>query len=136
MASGDKLISVTDSKLDFGDYALAAKAKKPDFEFDGDIYKVKTYKEITKLEKNELLVYESVPGTKVMGFEQDAEETTFQVEGYEDTQITLELEAETEYEIFIDGESIGKMATNLGGKLVLSVELGDGSSKAIKVVKA
>ena len=50
-------------KLSFGDYTLAAKAKLDNFEKDGDIYKVKTFKEITKLERNGLFVYESVPGT-------------------------------------------------------------------------
>ena len=29
----------------------------------GDLYKVKTFKEITKLERNGMFVYESVPGT-------------------------------------------------------------------------
>ena len=31
-------------KLSFGDYTLAAKAKLDNFEKDGDIYKVKTFK--------------------------------------------------------------------------------------------
>ena len=39
--------------------------------------------------------------------------------------MTLELEEETEYEISVDGVSAGKMKTNLGGKLTVSVELGD-----------
>ena len=36
----------------FGDYTLASKTKLDGFEFQGDLYKVKTFKEITKLEKN------------------------------------------------------------------------------------
>ena len=40
-------------------------------------------------------------------------------------QITVELEDESEYDITIDGADAGKMKTNLGGKLSLSVELGD-----------
>ena len=52
---------------------------------------------------------------------------SFTVEGSEDAQITVGLQDETEYEVFINNESIGKMRTNLGGKLNLSVELsGDG----------
>lgn len=35
---------------------------------DGDLYKVKTFKEITKLERNGMFVYESVPGTAVTDF--------------------------------------------------------------------
>lgn len=135
MSSEEMLISVSDGKLDFGDYSLFTKAKKPDFEFNGDIYKVKTYRDITKLERNELFVYESVPGTKVTGFCEDGQEVVFCVEGYEDTQITLELEAGTEYDVFIDNTNIGRMKTNLGGKLVLSVELGI-TAKEVRVVKA
>lgn len=108
-------------KLSFGDYTLAAKAKLDNFEKDGDIYKVKTFKEITKLERNGLFVYESVPGTAVMDFEETADTVTFTVEGPEDAQITLGLEEETEYEIDIAGAVAGTMKTNLGGKLSLSV---------------
>ena len=50
---------------------------------------------------------------------------TFQVEGPEDAQITVELEDESEYDITIDGADAGKMKTNLGGKLSLSVFIGD-----------
>ena len=52
---------------------------------------------------------------------------------YEDAQITLELAEETEYEISINGKSAGTMKTNLGGKLSLSVELGDVDAVEIKV---
>ena len=50
-----------DGTLSFGDYTLPTKTKKDNFEFEGDIYKVKTFAEITKLEKNGMFVYESVP---------------------------------------------------------------------------
>ena len=36
----------------------------------------------------------------------------------------------------IDGESAGKMATNMGGKLVLSVEFEAGKEVSVNVVKA
>ena len=121
----EELIRVeNENGLSFGDYTLNAKKKVSDFEFHGDMYKVKTYRDITKLEKNELFVYESVPGTSVFDFEETDVRTEFEVEGFEDTQITLELEAEQEYEVFVDDVNIGRMTTNLGGKLVLSVELG------------
>ena len=42
----------TDGTLSFGDYTLDSKTKLDGFDFQGDIYKVKTFKEITKLEKN------------------------------------------------------------------------------------
>ena len=77
------------------------------------------------MEKNGLFVYESVPGTAVSNFAQNENSTSFSVEGAEDAQITLELEEEAEYEISKNGESAGVMKTNLGGKLSISVELGD-----------
>ena len=135
MAVVEELIRVeNENDLSFGDYTLNAKKKVSDFEFHGDMYKVKTYRDITKLEKNELFVYESVPGTSVFDFEETDARTEFEVEGFEDTQITLELEAEQEYEVFVDDVNIGRMTTNLGGKLVLSVELGS-TQKHVKIVK-
>ena len=44
-----------DGTLSFGDYTLPTKTKKDNFEFEGDIYKVKTFAEITKLEKRPML---------------------------------------------------------------------------------
>jgi len=116
-----------DGTLGFGDYTLAEKSKVNDFEFDGDLYKVKTFCEMTKLERNGMFVYESVPGTSVTGFQATEAAVAFQVEGPEDAQITLELEAGTEYNITINAAQAGVMKTNLGGKLSISVEL-DGSS--------
>ena len=135
MAVVEELIRVeNENGLSFGDYTLNAKKKVSDFEFHGDMYKVKTYRDITKREKNELFVYESVPGTSVFDFEETDVRTEFEVEGFEDTQITLELEAEQEYEVFVDDVNIGRMTTNLGGKLVLSVELGS-TQKHVKIVR-
>ncbi len=57
-----------DGTISFGNYELDQKAKLSDYEYNGDLYKVKTFKEITKLERNGMLVYESVPGTAVTGF--------------------------------------------------------------------
>ncbi|ROR26440.1 hypothetical protein EDD66_108163 [Mobilisporobacter senegalensis] len=122
--------------LSFGNYSLEKKSKVSDFEHNGDLYKVKTFKEITKLEKNGMFVYESVPGTSVFNLDITDKEVSFVVEGPEDTQVTLELEAEKEYKIFINDTNIGKMKTNLGGKLVLSVELSTERKSKIKVIKA
>ena len=111
--------------ISFGDYELAQKSKLSDYQHQGDMYKVKTFKEITKLERNGMFVYESVPGTAVFNLTQSEAQMDFHVEGPEDAQITVELEDESEYDITIDGADAGKMKTNLGGKLSLSVELGD-----------
>ena len=54
-----------DGGISFGNYELEEKTKRSDFEFEGNVYKVKTFSGITRLERNELFVYESVPGTAV-----------------------------------------------------------------------
>ena len=82
------LRSEEDGTISFGDYTLSTKAKLDNFEHQGDLYKVKTCQEITKLERNG-----------------------------------------AEYDIVIDGADAGRMKTNLGGKLSLSVELGDAPVK-------
>ena len=122
--------------LSFGDYTLAQKAKKGDIQFEGDIYKIKTFNEITKLEKNGMFVYESVPGTAVHGFRSSEEDVSFIVEGTETSSITLELEPETDYKIHIDDIYVGKNKTNLGGKLSISVDLEPGSNVKIDARKA
>ena len=103
-----------DGTISFGDYELGKKSKLSDYEHQGDMYKVKTFSEITKLEKNGTFVYESVPGTAVFNMLQDGDQMSFSVEGPEDAQITVEMEGDTEYEIFLNGASAGRMKTNLG----------------------
>lgn len=124
MAMFTELIRVEDGgKIGFGDYSLTEKKKLEDFPFDGDMLKVKTFKEITRLEKNGLVVYESVPGTVVSAFEETSDGMSFVVEGPEDAQITVGLSEDTDYTVYVDSASTGVMKSNLGGKLSLSVEL-------------
>lgn len=122
-----------DGTISFGNYELAAKSKLSDFEFKGDLYKVKTFTEITKLECNGMFVYESVPGTAVHHFRVGDSSVTFQAEGSQDAQITLQMEDSREYEVYVDGVSIGGMKTNMSGKLVLSVELTEGKATEIRI---
>lgn len=136
MAAVKELIRTEENgTISFGDFELDQKSKLSDFAFHGDLYKVKTFREITKLERNGLFVYESVPGTAVFGLLQDGDHTEFQVEGLEDTQVTVELEADTEYEVQIDGTVTGKMKTNLGGKLSFNAELEKSKCIEVKIVK-
>ena len=123
------LRSEEDGTISFGDYTLSTKAKLDNFEHQGDLYKEKTCQEITKLERNGMFVYESVPGTAVEHLKATDTGMEFSVEGAEDAQVTVELEDEAEYDIVIDGADAGRMKTNLGGKLSLSVELGDAPVK-------
>ena len=128
MAVVKELIRTEENQsISFGNYELPQKSKVSDFEFQGDIYKVKTFKEITKLERNGMFVYESVPGTAVFSLKQDGSSMSFNVEGTE--------EADTEYDISIDGEEAGKMKTNLGGKLSFSAELGGDKAVYVEIKK-
>ena len=62
MAVVEELIRMENNDtLSFGNYKLDSKSKIDNFAFGGDLYKVKTFKEITKLERNGMFVYESVP---------------------------------------------------------------------------
>ena len=105
------LINIESDSLDFGNYELATKTKKDGIEYKGDIYKIKTFNEITKLEKNGMFVYESVPGTAVHGFRSSDK-------------------------IHIDDIYVGKNKTNLGGKLSISVDLEPGREVKVDVRKA
>ena len=111
------LRSEADGSISFGNHKLAKKAKVEDYEHAGDLLKVKTYNEMTKLEKNGMFLYESVPGTSVLEFKEADNSVEFIVEGDEDSQITVGLKDDTEYEVFIDGKNVGTMKTGLGGKL-------------------
>lgn len=124
-----------DGTLSFGDFTLAQKTKLDNFEFEGDVYKVKTFSEITKLERNGMFVYESVPGTAVEHFAETEDEVAFTVSAKEDAQFTLELEPDCEYIVYVDDVNIGKMMTNLSGKLSVSAELQEGVNAKIRVAR-
>ncbi len=109
-------------RISFGNYLMDEKKKVLDFEANGDLYKVKTFREITKLEKNGKMLLEYVPGATIHNFGMDEKGAKFSVESEEDIQITLELEPETEYKILIDDVNVGKMKTNMAGKVNFSVE--------------
>lgn len=88
-------------------YKLDTKSKLDNFEHAGDLYKIKTFYEITKLERNGSFVYESVPGTAVEHFSAKHDGVEFTVSGDKDAQITIQLEDDTEYEVYVDGVAVG-----------------------------
>ena len=79
-------------RISFGNYLMDEKKKVLDFEANGDLYKVKTFREITKLEKNGKMLLEAVPGATIHNFGMDEKGAKFSVESEEDIQITLELD--------------------------------------------
>ena len=136
MAVIDELLrSESNGNISFGNHELAVKAKLEDYEHSGDMYKVKTFHEMTKLEKNGLFLYESVPGTSVHDFCENENGISFTVEGSQDAQITIGAADDSEYEVIVAGESAGVMKTNLSGKLSISVELEGSGEVDVKIIK-
>ncbi|MGN0159305.1 MAG: endosialidase [Brotaphodocola sp.] len=127
--------SEADGTISFGNYKLQTKSKLDNFEHAGDLYKIKTFYEITKLERNGLFVYESVPGTAVDHFTVNHDGVEFNVACDKDAQITVQLEDDSEYEVFVNDVAVGGMKTNMSGKLSLSAELNEGAVCHVKVVK-
>ena len=125
MATISELIrSEADGTISFGDYIRCKRRNLIISNIRGDISKVKTFPRSPSWSAM-ACSYMNLLGTAVMNLNATDTGLTFQVEGPEDAQITVELEDESEYDITIDGADAGKMKTNLGGKLSLSVELGD-----------
>ncbi len=129
------IVTEENGSLSFGNYELSTKTKLDNYEVAGDLYKVKTYCDITKLERNGMFVYESVPGTTVYDFEVDEYGARFAVEAAKDCQITLGLLENQEYTIMINGEPIGQMTTNMSGKLSISLEMEAGVAQNVEVCK-
>ena len=130
----DILRKEDDGSITFGNHTLSEKTKVEDFEYQGSMLKVKTYATMTKLEKNGMFVYESEPGTSVNHFVEDTRGVHFTVEAAADAQITVGLEEGAEYEVFLDGFGVGKMKTNMSGKLSVSVECG-GKPVDVKITR-
>ncbi len=129
------LRSEINGAISFGNHKLTEKAKLENFEHKGDVYKVKTFGTMTKLEKNGMFLYESVPGTSVINFEETDKGVAFFVEGDKDAQITLGMEDGAKYEVFINDKSVGVIDTDMGGKLTISVELAGNGEVSVKAGK-
>ena len=136
MANVKELLRAEENgSISFGVYSLEAKTKLADFKYQDSVYKVKTFKEITRLEKNGGVVYESVPGSAVHDYRETERQVVFTVEAADDIHITLELEPEKEYKVYVDDTNIGRMKSNLGGKIDFSIELNAGESAKVDVIK-
>jgi len=124
-----------DNTLSFGNYAVVEKQKSNDFKFNGHTYKVKTHNELTRLERDDQMVLETVPGTAIHNFADSGEVLEFSAEGMGSTQLTFGLAPETEYNIFVDGELVGMAASSLSGKVSFGAELEPESLFHIKIEK-
>ena len=119
MAAVKELLRVEENgTISFGDYTLAAKTKLDGVEFLGDVYKVKTYNEITKLEKNEMFVYESVPGTAVENFCVAEDGVSFKVYGVDNAQFTIGLAESSLMKCMLMEKALAKCLQTLVENLV------------------
>ncbi|MCL1924959.1 MAG: endosialidase [Defluviitaleaceae bacterium] len=117
---------VKDGLLSFGNHEAEKKEKVEGFKHGENIYKVSTYKEATRLEKNEELVLETVPGTTIHDFNKkdDLSYVSFGIEGFPNsTIITVQLEEDSIYRITAGKDSLGSMKSNISGKIKFSVDL-------------
>ena len=81
-------------------------------------------------------MYESEPGTAVHDFIRNEEGVSFCVESPKDCQVVLGLTDEATYRVIVDGRDSGMMDTGRGGKLVLSIEVGESGSARVQVIRA
>ena len=123
-----------DKTLSFGNYEVTEKIKVKDFNVDGNIYKIRTHNEVTRLSKNGNLLLETVPCATIHNLRRKEKEATFLAEGLGDTLITIELEPNTNYSLFINDVNIDKIKTNLSGKINFSTTLSK-EAQQIKVEK-
>ncbi len=135
MAGIVELIRIEDSgNISFGNHLMDKKKKVSDFEVGTDVYKVKTFEDFTKLEKNGNLLYESSPGTTVYELSHSDDVLEFYVEGTSEATITVELEADSIYQIYIDDRISDTAKSSVSGKLNFSVDFNE-ETKKIKIVK-
>ena len=69
------------------------------------------------------------------GYKETERQIAFETEAADDLQITLEVEPEKEYKVFVNDTNIGKLKSSLGGKISFSIELDAGETAKVQVVK-
>lgn len=122
-----KLIYVNDrGQLEFGDYTLNEKSKVPSFEMGGDSYYLKTWKEITRLEKNGLFLLEALPGCRISAFEEKEDETGFTVSAPYEVHLTIGVDESADYTLLVGGVDRTTSMTRIGGKLAFTVPTKEG----------
>lgn len=124
----------SDNTISFGNHLAIDKVKIDDFKIDQDIYKLRSYNEVTRFTKNHALIFESTPGVTVHNFSSSEEKTTFNVEGVKNPQVTLELVPDITYKITSNGVLVDEVKANgVSGKVSFSLELKKGISEVIIV---
>ena len=87
----------------------------------------------------ELIRTEAAGGISFGNYELDTKtklsDYEYSVEGTDNTQITVEMEADCEYKVLLDDVSVGHMKTNLGGKLSFSADLSPDKAVCVEIEK-
>ncbi len=94
----------------------------------------RTHKDVTRLSKNGNLLLETVPGATIHEFNISENKVEFFAEGIGDTLITIELEPNVVYSLYINDVNIDKIKTNLSGKINFSTSLSK-DKQTIKIEK-
>jgi len=128
------ILALDNGLISFGNYTAKDKIKVDDFACAGDVYKLRTHNEVTRLERNGKLLIETVPGATLLAFSVSDTQIAFGAEGNGNTQITLELDAEKSYSLSVDGAEVGTMQTNRSGKVTFNLEL-NGATKDVNIGK-
>jgi hypothetical protein len=123
-----------DGTIDFGNYLLADKLKINDFPQNGSLYRLRTHKAMTRLEKEGNLLLESVPGAAFFGFSVNERAVSFSAEGDDNTQITVELEPEQTYSLKVADSDLGCVKSTMSGKITFSLDLTD-EAKSVRLEK-
>ena len=136
MAVINEIIRIeSDNTLSFGNYLATDKQKLGDFKLGSDTYKVKTHNELTRFERNDMMLLETVPGATVHNFNITEAGIEFAAEGTGNTQFTIGLEPNFEYNVFADGVLVDTTKSGLSGKINFSKELNTDSLRHIKIEK-
>jgi len=118
------IIANTDGSISFGNYEAAEKIKVNDFEHGGAIYSVRTHKDVTRLERNNDLLFEAVPGAAVFNFEINEQIMRFDIEGAGSSQLTICLEPSAHYMLTVCKEAPVDLETGrASGKINYGVML-------------
>ena len=123
----------TDNVFSFGDFTAATKLKINSFEIGGDLYNLRSHAESTRIEKNGALLFEAIPGATCFYFRQNENQTAFSAAGLGATQITLELEPNTEYTLTVGTAKPTAVKTSSTGKISFNANLNKMVAEDIKL---
>lgn len=129
------ILKINDDKtFDFGNYENKDKLKEAIIHNELD-YKVKTHSDITRLERDELMIYESVPGTNVRNFSYTSSKIKFNVSGYSHTSIIIGVNQDSVFNLTVDNVDEGEAIFVAKGKLNINLNLENNEEVSVELTK-